>query len=609
MSAPSPAPKTAVAVAREIVWAARGRLALGLAVLLVDRAAGFALPLAPKLLLDEVVGKRREELLPWLAALVLGAAAVQAACALALTRVLGLSAERVVLGWRRRLMDHVVRAKVAELSRVPSGSLVSRILDDAATMQNLVGAELVRWSTNVITAVAAFVALMVIDWQMTLVALALAAVPGLAIHLAYRRLLPLFRERGELRAAVTGRLTQTLAGVRVVKAFGAERREHLAFTRGMHALFRVTTAATSRRAAMHAAAIVATAAVVVVVLVMGGRSMLGGRLSLGDFGSYVAFALLFAAPLLDLPEIAARTSETLADLERLREVASLAREGDEAEGAGDADSARGRANAADSAGDVELRDVSFAYEPGRPVLHGVSFVAPAGKTTALVGPSGAGKSTLLALLLRFHEPTSGSVLVGGVDVRDVPLRAHRRRTAVVLQDDVLFDGTLADNVALGRPRASLDEIARALDDARCGDFLPSLEHGLATRIGERGVRLSGGQRQRVSIARAILADAPLLLLDEATSSLDGEREADVQRALARLRAGRTAVVIAHRLSTIRSADHIVVLDRGRVVEEGPHDALLAGGGLYARLWALSTEATAYDREPGTAVERPTPPAD
>lgn len=593
MSAPSPAPKTAVAVAREIVWAARGRLALGLAVLLVDRAAGFALPLAPKLLLDEVVGKRREELLPWLAALVLGAAAVQAACALALTRVLGLSAERVVLGWRRRLMDHVVRAKVAELDRVPSGSLVSRILDDAATMQNLVGAELVRWSTNVVTAVLAFVALLVIDWRMTLAALALAAVPGLAIHLAYRRLLPLFRERGELRAAVTGRLTQTLSGVRVVKAFGAERREHLAFTRGLHALFRVTTAATSRRAAMHAAAIIASAAVVVVVLVMGGRAMLDGRLSLGDFGSYVAFALLFAAPLLDLPEIAARTSETLADLERLREVAALAREAEERDGA---------AVSAPS-GDVEICDVSFAYLPGHPVLHDVSFVAREGKTTALVGPSGAGKSTLLALLLRFHDPTSGHIRVGGVDIRDVTLRAHRRRTSVVLQDDVLFDGTLADNVALGRPRASAEAIARALEDARCGDFLPSLEHGLATRIGERGVRLSGGQRQRVSIARAILADAPLLLLDEATSSLDGEREADVQRALARLRRGRTAVVIAHRLSTIRSADHIVVLDQGRVVEEGTHDDLLAREGLYARLWALSTEAGAYDRTPEGASDR------
>ena len=519
--------------------------------------------------------RRRPDLLPLVAALVLGGAAIQAACALALTRVLGLSAERVVLGWRRALMARVTRARVADVGRVPSGALVSRILDDAATMQNLVGAELVRWSTNVLTALAAFVALLAIDWRMTLVALGVAAVPGMSIHLAYRRLSPLFRRRGELRAEVTGRLAQTLAGLRVVKAFGAERREARAFTRGMHALFRVTTAATARRAGMHAGAILAAACVIAVVIVMGGRAMIDGALTLGEFGSYVAFAVMFSAPVLDLPEIAARTSETLADLERLREIAELARE-DDGPGADDAP----------PAGDVRVEDVRFEYEPGRAALDGVSFVAEEGKTTAIVGPSGAGKSTLFALLLRFHEPTGGRVTIGGQDVARATLAAHRRRIAVVLQDDFLFDGTLADNVALGRPRASREAITRALSAAQCDDFVGDLPHGIDTMLGERGARLSGGQRQRVSIARALLADAPVLLLDEATSSLDGASEERVRAALAELRRGRTVIVIAHRLSTVRSADRIVMLERGRVVEQGDHDALVAGGGRYAELWRL-----------------------
>lgn len=571
------APETALALARAIVWRSRGRLLAGLAILALDRAASFALPLAPKVLIDEVVQRRRPELLPMVAALVLGGAAIQAACAVALTRVLGLSAERVVLGWRRALMARVTRARLADVGKVPSGALVSRILDDAATMQNLVGAELVRWSTNVLTALAAFVALLAIDWRMTLVALGVAAVPGLSIHLAYRRLSPLFRRRGELRAEVTGRLAQTLSGLRVVKAFGAERREARAFARGMHALFRVTTAATARRAGMHAGAILAAAGVIAVVIVMGGRAMIDGALTLGDFGSYVAFAVMFSAPVLDLPEIAARTSETLADLERLREIAELARED---EGGGSTDPAPG--------GDVRIEDVRFEYEPGRPALDGVSFVAEEGKTTAIVGPSGAGKSTLFALLLRFHAPTGGRVTIGDRDVGEVSLAAHRRRVAVVLQDDFLFDGTLADNVALGRPRASREAIARALSAAQCDDFVAGLPDGLDTLLGERGARLSGGQRQRVSIARAILADAPVLLLDEATSSLDGASEERVRAALAELRRGRTVIVIAHRLSTVRSADRIVVLERGRVVEQGSHDELRARGGRYADLWRLQT---------------------
>lgn len=571
------------ALAASVIWAQRRRLALGLALLLVDRAAGLVVPLAPKVLVDEVVGHRRADLLPWLGAAVVAAAAVQAVAVFALSRVLGLSAERVVLGWRRRIMAHLTRAPAAHLDGTQSGALVSRIMDDAAAVQNLVGWEVVRWTSNVVTALVALVALLAIDWRMTVTALAFAALPGFGFDFAHRKLRPLFRERSRVRAEVAGRLVQTLAGIRVVKAYAAERREQLVFTRGLHRLYRLVSRTTTRRSAMNALAVVVTAGVVAIVVVMGGRAILSGRMSLGDFASYVAFALMFAAPLLDLPEIATRASETLADLDRLREVEAVV-----PEDAGD----EGRASLGRLRGDVRFEDVSFEYAAGTPVLTGVSFSAAAGTTTAIVGASGAGKSTMLSLLMGFYRPSAGRIVVDERDFASVRLRDYRKQLAVVLQDDYLFDGTVAENIAFGRPRASRDEIAAASRAAHCDGFVRALPDGLDTVVGERGVRLSGGQRQRVAIARAVLADAPILLLDEATSSLDSESEGAIREALATLRQGRTVFVIAHRLSTVRAADQILVLDRGVIVERGTHEELLARSGRYRAL---------HEAQFGTAV--------
>jgi subfamily B ATP-binding cassette protein MsbA len=565
-SASGSTPRTAWELAKSIVWAEKRSLGLGLGLLLVDRAAGFVVPLAPKVLLDEVVGHRRGDLLPWLGAVVIAAALVQAGAMFGLQRILGLSAELVVLGWRRRIMARVTRMPAAHLDGAQSGALVSRIMDDAAAMQNLVGAQLARWTSNVVTALIALVALLWIDARMTLLALAFAALPGLGLDLAHRKLRPLFRERGELRAEVAGRLAQTLSGIRVVKAYAAERREQLVFTRGLHRLFRVMSLTTNRRGTMSAVAAVVSAGVIAIVVVMGGRSILAGTMSLGDFGSYVAFALTFAAPLLDLPEIATRVTETLADLDRVRAMEAI-----EPEDANDAS----REPLGALSGEITFEDVSFEYRARTPVLRGVSFVARPGTTTAIVGPSGAGKSTLLSLLLAFYRPASGRILVDGRDLASIRLRDWRRRLAVVLQDDFLFDGTMAENIALARPGASREEIERASRAAHCDEIVRALPEGLDTVVGERGLKLSGGQRQRVSIARAILADAPILLLDEATSSLDGESEGAIKDALARLVRGRTVFVIAHRLSTVRAADQLVVLDHGVLVERGTHEELLA----------------------------------
>ena len=568
------APATAWELARAIIWAQRGKLAAGLGLLFVDRAAGFVLPIAPKVLLDEVVGNKRSDLLPWLAAAVVLASFVQALALFGLQRILGLSAELVVLGWRRRIMAHVTRMPASHLDETQSGALLSRIMDDAAAMQNLVGAQLARWTSNILTALVAFVALLWIDWKMTLVALAFAALPGLGLDFAHRKLRPLFRERGELRAEVAGRLAQTLSGIRVVKAYGAERREQLVFTRGLHRMFRVMSQTTNRRGTMGAVAAVVSAGVIAIVVVMGGQSILSGRMSLGDFGSYVAFALMFAAPLLDLPEIATRASETLADLDRVRAVEAVTPEDD-------GDERRAPLGKVD--GDVAFERVCFEYRADAPVLRDVSFHARAGTTTAIVGPSGAGKSTMLALLMAFYRPTSGKVTIDGRDLATVKLRDWRKRLAVVLQDDFLFDGTMAENIALARPTATREEIERAAHAAHCDEIVRALPDGFDTVVGERGLKLSGGQRQRVAIARAILADAPVLLFDEATSSLDSESEAVIRDAMETLVRGRTVFVIAHRLSTIRSADQILVLDRGELVERGTHDELIARSGRYRAL--------------------------
>lgn len=564
-------PATAWELAKAIIWAQRSKLAVGLLLLLVDRTAGLVVPLAPKVLLDEVVGRARGDLLPWIAAAVVVAAVVQASAAFGLQRVLGLSAEWVVLGWRRRIMARVTRMPAAYLDGTQSGVLLSRIMDDAAATQNLVGAQLVRWASNVVTALAALVALLWIEWRMTLLALAFAALPGLGLDLAHRRLRPLFRERGELRAEVAGRLAQTLSGIRVVKAYAAERREQLVFTRGLHRLHRVMSQTTNRRGAMGAVAAVVSSGVIAIVVVMGGRSILAGRMTLGDFGSYVAFALMFAAPLLDLPEIATRVTETLADLDRVRAVEAVRVEDD-----GD----RARQAVGDVRGAIAFEGVSFAYRPGAPVLQDVSFRAPPGTTTAIVGPSGAGKSTILALLMAFYRPTAGKITIDGRDLADLRTRDWRKRLAVVLQDDFLFDGTMAENIALARPGATRQEIEAASRTAHCEEIVRALPDGLDTVVGERGLLLSGGQRQRVSLARAILADAPVVLLDEATSSLDSESENAVRDAMRSLARGRTVLVIAHRLSTVRGADQILVIDRGRLVERGTHEELMDRSGRY-----------------------------
>ncbi|HET7461884.1 MAG TPA: ABC transporter ATP-binding protein [Longimicrobium sp.] len=560
--------------ARALVWRHRRYLAVGLLLTLVSRLTGLVLPASSKYLLDNVIGQHRGDLLLPLAAAVAVATLVQAAGSFALSQVISITAQRAITDMRRHVMEHVTRLPVRFYDGTQTGVLISRIMTDAEGIRNLVGTGLVQLVGGTITALFAVVALLYLNWQLTLWILLILVAFGAVMAFIFNQLRPVFRERGAITAEVTGRLNETLGGIRVVKAYGTEKREQRVFTRGAHRLFRNVTRSITGVSAVTSIATAVTGLVAMVMIMVGGRAILDGSMTQGDLLAYLAFTAVLAAPVLQIASISTQVSEAFAGLDRIREIMGTATEDQE-----DAT----REAVGHIRGDVRLEDVWFEYEPGQPVLRGVNVDAPAGTTTALVGSSGSGKSTLVSLVMAFNRPIAGRVLVDGRDLNDLKLADYRAQLGVVLQENFLFDGTVADNIRFARPdatRAEIEEVARV---AYADDFIRAFPQGYDTVVGERGIKLSGGQRQRIAIARAILADPRVLILDEATSSLDSESEAMIQEGLRRLRQGRTSFVIAHRLSTIRSADQILVLEKGEVVERGTHRELMALGGRYREL--------------------------
>ncbi len=561
--------------ARELIHVHRRRLAIGLVLMFISRLAGFVLPLSSKYVVDDVFTKGRHDLLLPIAIAGGVATAIQAVTSFANSQILGVAAQRAITDMRKRVQAQVMRLPVRYFDSTQTGVLISRIMSDADGIRNLVGTGLVQLVGGLVTTVLGLGVLFYINWKLTVVTMIVLTLFGGGMAYAFRQLRPLFRERGKINAEVTGRLAESLGGIRIVKSYTAEKREEIVFTKGAHRLFRNIARSMTAVSATTSSSTVIIGVVGVVMIWLGGSQILSGEMTLGDFVMYIFCIGIVAAPLISIASIGTQITEAFAGLDRVRELLDMKTEDDEDEGKRPLPGIRG---------DIQFENVWFEYNPGQPVLKDVSFHAPAGSTTALVGSSGSGKSTLISLVMAFNRPLGGRIRVDGRDLGSVPLHDYREQLASVLQENFLFDGTIAENIGYARPGATREEIEAAARVAHCEEFILRFPDGYDTIVGERGIKLSGGQRQRVSIARAILAQPRVLILDEATSSLDSESEEMIQDGLRALRTGRTTFVIAHRLSTIRSADQILVLEAGEVVERGTHDALLARDGRYRQLY-------------------------
>ena len=560
---------------KELVQPRRGKLAVGFVLMVINKVAGLVLPGSTKFLVGNVIGKHQAQILGPIVLAVLGATIIQGVTSFSLTQLLSKEAQRLIAELRRKVQEHIGRLPVAYYDANKSGALVSRIMSDVEGVRNLVGTGLVDFVGGLLTALLSLILLLRISPLLTGLALLFIVAFAMGLQKAFGGIRPIFRERGKINAEVTGRLTESLAGVRVVKGYHAEAQEAKVFSAGVARLLDNVLKSLTAISLMSLSATVLMGLVGGTVMYVGARLILSGSMTLGGFMAFTAYLAFLVAPMFQMVGIGTQLTEALAGLDRTQEVL---REKPE-----DEDSRR-TLNIGEIDGNVVFDRVTFEYDAGKTVLREVSFESHPGTVTALVGPSGSGKSTIISLVAAFHEPTGGVVRLDGVDLSTVQLRAYRTQLGVVLQDTFLFDGTIRENVEFARPGASEQQVLAACRIARVDEFAEKFEKKYDTVVGERGVKLSGGQRQRVSIARAILANPRILILDEATSSLDSESEAAIQEGLAYLMKGRTTFVIAHRLSTIRRADQILVVEDGRIVERGTHDSLYAAQGRYYDLY-------------------------
>jgi ABC-type multidrug transport system fused ATPase/permease subunit len=553
----------------------RGLLALGFGLMVINRVAALVLPYSSKFLIDTVIGKHRMDWLQPLVLSVLGATVVQGITSFSLTQSLSKAAQRLITELRQQVQAHISRLPVSFYDANKTGSLVSRIMSDVEGVRNLLGTGLVDFAGGLVTSSIALVLLLRTSVQMTLIAVGSLVCFGFALNKAFATIRPIFRERGKINAEVTGRLTESLGGVRVIKGYHAEQREEAIFATGVRRLLENVMRTLTATSVMSLSASVLLGVVGAVTMYVGAHQISSGTLTVGGFVSYTLLLGFLVAPIMQIVSIGTQLTEALAGLERTQEIM---RERPE-----DQDPTRSVA-LRDIVGRIEFKNVSFTYDGIHEVLRDISFVAEPGTVTALVGSSGSGKSTTIGLISAFYKPSKGKILLDGVDLSTVRLDSYRTRLGVVLQESFLFDGTIRENVSFSRPDASEEELLRACRIARVDEFAESFADKYDTVVGERGVKLSGGQRQRISIARAILAEPRILILDEATSSLDSESEQMIQQGLSYLMKGRTTFVIAHRLSTIRRADQILVMEQGQILERGTHDELYAARGRYYDLY-------------------------
>jgi ABC-type multidrug transport system fused ATPase/permease subunit len=559
----------------QLIRPRRNLLGLGFVLMVINRISGLVLPYSTKFLIDTVIVKHQADRLKPLVLAVLAATAIQGLTSFSLTQLLSKAAQRLITELRQKVQAHIGRLPVSFHDSTKSGTLVARIMSDVEGIRNLIGTGLVDLVGGLLTAAIALVVLFRISALMTALAFGFLLCFALALRKAFGTIRPIFRERGKINAEVTGRLAESLGGVRVVKGYHAEEREEHVFSKGVLRLLENVIRSLTATSVMSLSASLLLGVVGAVVMYVGARQIAAGTLTIGGFFTYTLFMGFLIAPIMQIVQIGTQLTEALAGLERTQEILSEQPE--------DRDPRR-RVTLAPIRGDVDFDNVTFSYDGNRSVLHDVSFQAAPGTVTALVGSSGSGKSTMIGLIAAFHVPSQGKVLVDGIDLSMVKLDSYRTQLGVVLQESFLFDGTIRENVLFSRPGATEEQFLHACRVARVDEFAESFENKYDTIVGERGVKLSGGQRQRISIARAILAEPRILILDEATSSLDSESEAVIQQGLSYLMQGRTTFVIAHRLSTIRRADQILVVEQGRVVERGTHEQLYELRGRYYELY-------------------------
>ena len=556
------------------MWTHRKKLGIGLVLMVISRLSGFVLPSSSKFLIDEVIGNGRTELLMTLAFAVGGATLIQALSSFSLSQVISVAAQKAIMDMRIRVYKQVIHFPIRFFDDTKSGVMISRIMSDAEGVRNIVGTGIILLVGGLFTAIIALGVLFYLNWQLTSFTILILVVFGAAMATAFSKLRPIFRKRQEINADVTGRLSETLNGIRIIKAYGTEGREEGVFSAGVDRLFKNIASSITGVSATQAFGTFIIGIIGVVMIIVGGRAITDGSMTLGDFVMYIFFVGVLAAPIIQMANIGTQVSEAFAGLDRIRELLEMDTEIDE-------DASREALEQV--TGNIEFDAVHFAYEQDVPVLKGVSLKAQAGTTTALVGSSGSGKSTLVSLVMAFNRPDEGRILIDGKDLAGVRLKDFRANLGVVLQENFLFDGTVEENIRFARPDASREEVIEVSKIANAHTFIEGFPDQYDSIVGERGIKLSGGQRQRIAIARAILADPRILILDEATSSLDSESEALIQEGFRNLRKGRTTFVIAHRLSTIRSADQILVLEDGEIIERGSHDELMTRNGRYREL--------------------------
>lgn len=562
-------------VFQTIIWPRRKQLLLGLVLIIISRLSGLILPGASKYLVDDVIPSNDLNLLKWLILAVVLAIVIQSVTSYALTQILSVEAQNLIAKLRSRVQSHIIKLPIRFFDNTKTGELVSRIMTDVEGVRNLVGTGFAQMIGGIITAVISLFLLISISPMMTLYVLVPVAIFGLVSLKAFGKIRPIFRERGKINAQVTGRLTETLGGIRVIKGFNAEDQEIRTFEQGVDQLFQNIKSSLTATSFVTSAGTLLLGLASAGIMGIGGWMIMEGEMTFGDFLAFTLYLGFMIAPIVQMSNIGSQLTEAFAGLDRTEEIMNTPLESDDRERTIEMRQIKG---------EIKFDRVSFAYESGKEVIREVSFEAPAGSVTALVGTSGSGKTTIAGLAATFLTPDSGQITLDGVDLQKVTLDAFRSQLGVVLQDDFLFEGTIRENILFPRPDASEELLEQAVHAAHVQEFTDRFEDGLDTLIGERGVKLSGGQRQRIAIARAILADPKILILDEATSNLDTESETLIQASLKELMRGRTTFVIAHRLSTIRQADQILVIEQGKIVEQGMHEELISKEGRYYQLY-------------------------